>query len=51
MIYTLIKGRHFLLVKYKSHFIQARMVEMVEDLIIRKKLGYGRLNNGKCQEN
>ena len=47
-MHTLIKERHFLIEKYKSHFIQA---PMLEDLIIRMTLGYGRWSNGKCQEN
>ena len=43
-----IKGRHFLMEKYKSTFIQAHMLE---DFIIRMTLGYGRRSNRKCQEN
>ena len=38
----------FLIEKYKSHFIQALMLE---DLIIPMTLGYGRLSNENFQEN
>ena len=45
-MHTFIKGRPFLIEKFKSHFIQALLVE---DLIIRMS-GYGKWSNGKCQE-
>ena len=48
IMHMFIKGRHFLIEKYKSHFIQALTLEY---LIIRMTLGYGRWSNGKCQEN